>query len=521
VGQLPRRPFVLARRSDQLGGRLNAITNARVLAELLDLEFRFAWPSRSDHSVADPTELFDGAFLAEFELEPHTLDGLRCVTYDDFMAMTPAERSTVLDRSSRVFIEIEEPYVVLRPDAAEATTATRRYRRCFEELGWNDVARGLVDFAAYSATLEDLLGMHVRAGDVVTGGWRHTVTHQKYVPTAFVNRALTAFAAGGRRALLVSDSTDYVAYLRSWFPVLTPEELVPGYERLNETQRALADMLLLSRCNPIVGPSASAFSRLAANLGGAIVARTDSLVPAGEERECILSGVAGATELASLSELWRKLTAHDLCWLLDVFGDTLDLSKQHDLAAKAVRLDPEHCAALCRLGRIAALAGKRRSALKATTHAIAIGEQIDSHDDPLFEALATHIVVTTLAVRGRDADSGTETMHRAYDRLTRLAPYWFGQEEVLPRLSYLIDVAQTVSAQPFLRRQRLARSMRRDMRRPSQTIGWQTDGMAQHRARPLFDPLLRDLDRITRHVSHSLRVLGVDVPSRRPRSATL
>ena len=292
MGQLPTGPFVLARRSDQLGGRLNAITNARVLAELLDLEFRFVWPSRSDHSVRDPRELFDGAFLAEFELEPHTLDGLESVTYDEFTAMTPAERSTVLNRSSQVFIEIGEPDVILRPDAADTTTATRRYRRCFQELGWNDAARGLVEFAAHSPTLEDLLGMHVRAGDMVTGGWRHTITHQKYVPTAFVHRALTAFA-GGKRTLLFSDNADYVAYLRSWFPVLTPGELVPGYERLSETQRALADMVLLSRCDPIVGPPASAFSRLAANLGGTIVARTDTLVPAGEERECILSGIAG------------------------------------------------------------------------------------------------------------------------------------------------------------------------------------------------------------------------------------
>jgi hypothetical protein len=496
---------------------LNAITNARVLAELLDLEFRFVWPSRSDHSVKDPRELFDGAFLAEFELEPHTLDGLRSVTYDEFMAMTQAERSTVLDRSSRVFIEIGEPYVVLRPDAAEATTATRRYRRCFEELGWNDVARGLVDFAAHSAALENLLGIHVRAGDIVTGGWRHVVTHQKYVPTAFVHRALTAFAAGGRKALLISDSPDYAAYLRSWFPVLTPEELIPGYERLNETQRALADMVLLSRCDPIVGPPASAFSRLAANLGGATVAQTDTLVPAGEERESILSGIAGGTELASRSELWRKLTAHDLCWLLDVFGDTLDLSKQHELAAEAVRLDPEHCGALCRLGRIAALAGKRRSALKATTHAIAIGEHIESHDDPLFEALASHIIVTTLAVRGRDAGAGIETMHRAYDRLTRLAPYWFAEEKVLPRLRYLIDVAESVSGQPFLRQRKLIRRLRRDMHLPPGAVGWETDGLAQHRARPLFDPLTRDLDRLTRYVDRSLGASGLDLHPQRPR----
>lgn len=498
---------------DQVGSRLNAIINARLLAEAVGVEFRFVWPASSDRSVNDPRQLFSDAFLAELALDPHMLDGLREVTYDEFVAMSPGDRASVLDARSGLFVEINDPYVVIRTDAADAEAATRRFRRCFDELGWNDRVRDVVDFAAHSGTLEGLTGLHVRAGDIVTGAWRHVVTHQKYVPTALVHQALTALAAGERRVLLLSDSDEYLAYLRSRFPVVTPQDLVPDYEHLSETQRALADIVVLARCDPIVAPPASAFSRLAANLGGATLARTDTLAPAGEEREYVLAGIAGGRELASRSGLWRKLTAYDLCWLLDVFGDTLSPSEQHELAAEAVRLDPGNCAALSRLGRTAALLGKRRAALKATTRALAIAESTDAHEnplayeDPLFEALASDILARSLAFPARNDRSGLERMRREYDRLPRLRPVWFQQEKVLPRLAYLIEAAQTVSAQPFRRRRRLAGRLRRDMRLPPRTIGWETDGLIQHRSRPLFDPLTRDLDRITRCISRSLGVL--------------
>jgi hypothetical protein len=498
VARLPTRPFVLARRSDQLGSRLNAIINARALAQLLGLEFRFVWPRTEDRSVTDPSELFGRSFLDEFELDRETLEGVRGVSYNELMGMTPAERASVLDGGSEVFVESADPFVVLRPDATDADTATRRYRRCFEGLGWNRLARGLLDGITAPA---GILGMHVRAGDIVTGRWRHAVAHQKYVPTALVRHALAVFAAGDRGTLLLSDSAEFAAHLRSRFAVLTPEELVPGYERLTEAQRALADIVLLSSCDPIVGPTASGFNRLAANLCGATVARTDGLAPVGEERELVLAGIAEARELARESELWHKLAALDICWLLDVFGDTFELSEQRKLAADAVRLDPEHGGSLCRLGRVAAVAGNRRAAVEATARAVALAERIETDVNSLFEALASQIIAMSLAFEG---GSTNETIDRAYERLGRLGPHLFQQEKVLSRLSHLIEVSRSLSCGPWRRRWALRRRVRRAMRLPPEAVGWHTDGLAQQRARPLFDPLTRDLDRITRYLSRSL-----------------
>ena len=50
--------FVVARRWDQLGARLSAIANARSLARMLDIEFRFVWPRGHDRAVNQPLELF-------------------------------------------------------------------------------------------------------------------------------------------------------------------------------------------------------------------------------------------------------------------------------------------------------------------------------------------------------------------------------------------------------------------------------------------------------------------------------
>jgi hypothetical protein len=494
------RPPVVARRWDQLGSRLGAIINGRVLAEVEQLAFRLEWPRGPERSVEDPLQLFSQPFLDEVTLRRHELDGRRCVTYHELIGLAPADRRMLLARGSRAFLDMNELFGVVGSDGDGYETAQRRYRRCFDELGWNDETRALIELTQRCDSLRGLAGVHVRAGDIVSGPWRHAINHEKYVPTPYVLQTLSVFTGEQRPTLVVSDNGEYLAELRARFPqVLTAAELLPGTDRLTEAQRVLVELLALSRCDPIVGPPASAFSKLAANLGSKIVARADTLSPRGEEREVLLAGIAAVSAGRKPSRLERRLTARDICWLLDVFADTLSLDEQRALAKQAAALDRDFCAALSHRGRTAALVGRPREAVKATARAIMIAEQVERHDDPLFEALASDILARCLAWKHDPA-----AVHESYERLSRLKPFWFKRDRILRRLSDLITVADDVSALPHLDRLRTARRLRRGIQAEADATD-AGDGLAQHRSVLLFDPLAYELDRVARYLDSALR----------------
>jgi hypothetical protein len=261
-------PTIVARRWDGLGARLHALVNSWSVARALDLEFRFVWPRGNDPWLNEPCELFGERFLRAFEIMD--LDCAdRIVTAGAPELASPDARDRLHAWTPQSSVEIRECYDVLAVAGEPIEDARARFRECFRDIEWSREMRGVADFVARWDHAEGGSAIHVRAGDLVTGDWRHLVMHEKYVPTPFSMFAIEALSGAGRTpALVVSDNEPYAAYLKQRFAVVrTPRDILPGYTKLTEGQRALADILLLSRCPRIVGPRSSAFSRLAANLG--------------------------------------------------------------------------------------------------------------------------------------------------------------------------------------------------------------------------------------------------------------
>ena len=442
------------------------------------------------------------------------------------------------------FVDASEPFAVIRSPDEGQTVATERYKRYFEAIGWNDEVRQLVDFCSHWPADGPIAAIHVRAGDIIDGDWRHVVGHEKYSPTPFVHQAIERLTEHGRRrALLLSDNAQYLAWLKDRFPTLiTSAEVIPGYAGLTQLQQALADILLLAQCEPIVGPPSSAFSRLAANLGPGELVRADRMVPPGRERVVLRTGIAASRRHAADAQFFSALVARDICWCLDVFSDTMPLGQQQSLARRAVELDAGFLAAQARLARVAALAGDWRSALRAAGHATRIGQAAERHDEPLMEALATDIACKCIAaVQGRlrpptdasvshlpsllrrdrgardweaDAASLTADLNRTFGRCLELEPAWFATGDVIDGLRSLMAIAaRLVGETPGVRRDaatRLANADYDDLDlqalRPS--------GLMAHRAEPTYDPLTRDLDAMALYLYEAVdgAELGIEPP---------
>lgn len=526
--------LVVARRWDQLGGRLTSMVNARSLAEWLGLEFRFVWPRGLDPAINDPADLFDAAFLATHELGPSALDGrprvyhrefanvLELVTIGTVPAGSPGEcLGELASAGPDAFLEVDEFFTVLQRPEETADEALARFQRCFAELGWSHTVQRLIEFCRSWPAGEPVAAIHVRAGDIVSGAWRYGIIHEKYVPTPYVHCALERLTGGGSAQVLVmSDNAPYLDWLRTRFPaIVTCEQVVPGYAELTPLQRALADILMLSRCHTIAAPPRSAFSMLGAYLGAGNIVRADTLAPEGEERDVLLAGIASRHQDAARSSLWAGLSARDICWCLEVFGETLSLEQRLELAKQAVRYEPSLTAATAQLARNAALAGDDRQALHAAADAVVAARGAERNDDPMLHALATKVAVGCFAsirapgrrrrlLRGLP-EVDLDELGAAYQSCLELEPVFIDRAKVCAALSPLLQIAREAARQPHETQRLLARQLRNANGHRLEPKPLEGGYIQSHRAAVMFDPLTGDLERM----ALQLELAGVAGPS--------
>jgi len=452
----PAATVVIARRWDQLGGRLNAIVNAASVAEHYGAAFRFVWPRGADRAMHEPGLLFDQKFLDAHEISPEDLVGRPVVSEAELVAMVPTELGALLGTGEGGrLVEIDDPFAITCLQPGDEVAAGTRFRASFASMGWSRAAAAVIEQATSWQGGDDLSAVHVRAGDIVTGDWRHTLFYGKYMPVPFVDSAVTALADGGRKSVLVlSDNPVYVSWLQSRHPeVVTSADIMSGYDDLPEVLRALADLVLLSRCRTIVGPSASAFSQLAANLGSGTVTRADALLPPDRLAATLRSGIDDLEPKVTDSPWLAPLVARDIVWSLDVFGDGLPPLEQLALGLRAISLDPDYGAAHCRVAVLAALCGDWEASRRSAAAALRLGEAVTRHDDPLLEALVATAVVGCLAavlegpgVGRSSSDVSLPGPRRAVEQLEKTRPGEFNLPDILVGLHRLQAMSEGMSS---------------------------------------------------------------------------
>jgi hypothetical protein len=527
-GSRSSKPLVVARRWDQLAGRLNTMTNALALAELVGLDFRFVWVRGFDRHVNDPRELFDDAFLDKYEIDESELDGRPAANFRDLQATKESVTGALAQAGDGAFIEMEELFGIVVADDETAAAARERFKRCFAGMGWNSQVQRLMARSEEWPELQDAAAVHIRAGDIVSGAWRQSLVHSKYTPTPFVHNAIEQLGADGERQVLVlSDHAEYLAWLKDRFNVITSADVIPGYERMTEIQQAIADILLMSRCRPVLGPPTSGFSIIAARLGAGEFERADALAEPGGERSVLLTGIAERRSEEDLPDFWGPLTARDACWALDVFGDSLSLRHQQELALAAVQSEPGFCSAHTHLARVAMLRGHMPLARRAAEEGerlatVEHGADPTAEADPLTEALAVQIAVRCFAAihaeaglrrivqrRLRHEILDLQSIYDELDRCLELRPYWTDVEAVWDSLRFLIATTdQVIRAKPQVRRRVAQRLTGRRFERSAMTA-IQPSGLERHRAVEVFDALTPELDRICLHLYEAARDSGL------------
>lgn len=493
---LPIAPFIFARRWDGLGARLGAILNARAMAEALGAEFRFIWPRGDRNEIGDQRQVFGEAFLSAHEIQDADLTDRHIRRLE--LHETPLEGRPSPVINAAAALEVSECFGIVALPTEDPSVAAARFRAGLNAIEWSTETRELIDVIRRNPEVRDLSAVHVRAGDIVTGDWRHFMAYEKYVPMPFIEAAIAKLSENGKKPVLIlSDSDACIAYLRKRHrQARVSRDICPGYDSLGELHRAVADILILSRCRAIVGPKSSAFSHLGANLGGATLVGADRFAPEGEEARTLSRWIEQARRPPA--DWLRPFLSRDICWYLDVFGETVRRPDRLALADRATQLEPDFVAALTRKARLHALSGRHRQARSAARQAIRRASSVKVHPDPLLEALATGIAAGCLAL----LEASRRTRRRRLgklrlllERCRALAPYQMDWGGILQNLSYQIAALEW-AAQPGDKRSPDGPGEPPPQKRIA--------GLYAYRNETGFDPVRRDLERISTRISRAV-----------------
>lgn len=534
--------IVVARRWDGLGGRLHAILNAWSVARALGLEFRFVWPRNTFRGLHEPREIFDDAFLARFEIGESSRLDRKSLPPPTTMSL-PEARAFCATAEPHSMIDVWECFEVLAFADETVEAAEARFRAGLSELGWSSAARELIDAVSRAKDRGGYSAVHIRAGDLVEGDWRQFVPVEKYIPTAFVELAVEALTEPGADPIvLASDNDGYLRHLKARCDrVRSPGDLVRGYAGLSEAQRAFADILVLSSARRIVGPRTSAFSRLAAHLGGLTILSVGDLMDENAARLRLREGIARVGRAAGRRGIVGPLLTRDVCWYLDVFPEHLAAGAYREMARRAIRCEPDFCGALNRLATAEAFAGNSSGSREASSRALQAAALAKVHADPLVESLATSIasrVVIALGAPlrrgprnpewlgripmvkrfGRQVDLAAllEDIDGCLERCEALTPFQTHLHDVMLNLRFQRAAITWITTADAPSREIVRRAMRPARSAPLLLPSWRPSGFSSLSEPVNFSQTVRNLEIVTIRIASAIGASLSGAPSRTP-----
>ena len=491
------RPLLVARQSDRLGSRLHAILNAWGVAKVLDMEFRFVWPRNECTELNNPEEIFDTGFLQNYELAESSLASEAIEPNFRLMKLEKAREFSHEHENKVILIGINFEIFAFAGEHHES--AKKRFMAGLHEIDWSPAIRRLLANEAYIG----FEAIHIRAGDIINGAWRQSWPVEKYLPSAFVDFIIRQSAGKSHLPMVVfSDNKEYVDYLRKKFKIVrTSAEMVPGYASFSESQQAFADAIMLSKASCLYAPTLSNFSQFASHIGAVNIVSISEYLDAESALFILLKYLQDALSCEQ-SQVLYPLLARDICWLLDVFSDSLTLNDRITWAELAVSYDPGFCVARNRLAIVLAESGRMDIAKDEASKALHIADQVTLYHDAQFESLACFISIETLILIAYSpddyllSDCHIREIHKALELCEALRPCMIDNSELLINLRFIVSSIRWMT---IVDRQAFS-TFKNSVKQSSMHdfSGWRSHGFAVlHTGSGPYPGLLRNIEEIS------------------------
>ena len=282
---------VYACRGDGLGTRLLTILHGRILADLLDFDFKVAWPplgapfyDNSDilhpnlrHEFFSKECVFEGAGARRGEIvDPSSFSNERLFgitqNYKNVETMNLQSFKESIEGYDGIWYDQPYPLPTIMGSNVNVEAAIKYY---WKTISWNrDLSKFMEDLRD-NYSLDEAISVHVRRGDIVRTLREETLDtlisnsmiqiFQRYAALATILRVIGSFRSDEKIFICTEDKGMKQSFIQKYGAqnCYSSLELFSG----TENQRAFVDLMILSQSKILVAPYMSFFSICAAAVG--------------------------------------------------------------------------------------------------------------------------------------------------------------------------------------------------------------------------------------------------------------
>lgn len=260
-------------RTDGMGERLRSLVNTIVLAKLLNCQFKFTWNLSKylgdTHSIEDVYSTFSEKFIEKhFAAEsPTMLEQLSDIN-------TEIQCST---NETELTLRMDDLNIIKRYPQLKKIINYTMFKDAFSEIDFASSLQHAIELANNVNVKPNTIAIHLRSGDILYGRYRADDRYtNKAISYAFADYILHKLQNDTADVLIFGQTDSVCNYLASKYRV-TYSKNIDGVHKLSNIQRAMFDIVLISRCSNIYAGN-SGFSALSQLIGNVNLKKFDSLI---------------------------------------------------------------------------------------------------------------------------------------------------------------------------------------------------------------------------------------------------
>jgi len=338
------KPRFISVRADGLGSRLRTILNAVALAQECGGTFEFAWPDNpntaSGEVLGPAKDIFSQSFLDRHHREGWLElfdfsrgEGPKRDQFRSHLLNRQQIREIIRTKATNQACQIAPIYIDIREEL-KPTSAASLYRDAFQSLEFADDINGAIQAAHDEFLPENTTAIHLRAGDIMEGGYRFSGYYTKWVlPFPLAQHLIKMEQDMGRDVVIFGQDPAVIQHLCAATGAISAADLVAKYG-FGSTQEWFYETCLMARCRRIISGGESSFSQLASWVG---ISKNINGYQLFDGKSALSLTLMGTTESAPIPNLQK---AFSFWSVVEIYGSDITPSDCVECLRKAVTYDP-------------------------------------------------------------------------------------------------------------------------------------------------------------------------------------
>lgn len=335
--KIHKKKMIFSNRKDGVGERIKSLLNTILLSELTGNEFKFSWKVRTGksntfHATSNANIFFENGYIEKNIIDSAEIDSMNLVPLKKVQSLKIAS----IDSYDGILVNQASLSSQLGFNIPKSNLS---YKKAFDSIGFSSKIMEAKKLAQDVLLSENVVAIHLRAGDIVYGDYRFTNNcFSKVIPAFVIEALIEKYKNEGYQVLLFSQDKIFCEGLAKIHNVIYANNIYNI--DFDDSQAAIFDITLMSRSNLIVSGT-SGFSILSSWIGGISSKYFTSIFTPAEVAN-IFKEALGENGVLNRCYTSPLMKSYSIMYFLLKYGSNLESSYKLKLINKCIDLDPEN-----------------------------------------------------------------------------------------------------------------------------------------------------------------------------------